>query len=241
MLRSNRIWWTSGALIIVLIFALLATIAGQQTPGDPSSYLAAGESETLRAHVVEVLEEGTVAQGEFEQSFQRLRLRLTRGALDGQEVEVEHGLLGLTNQARTFRAGDRVLVEHTRTPDSSDVFYITDYVRSGPLLWLTLLFVAATLLLSGWQGVRSLLGMGVSLVVIVGFVVPRILDGWDPVTVAILGSVVMMGVSLYLVYGWRRKTHVAVAGLFLSLILTGFLANWFVGWTRLPGFGAEEA
>jgi uncharacterized membrane protein len=99
-------------------------------------------------------------------------------------VEVEHGLLGLTSQARTFRAGDRVLVEHTRTLDSRDVFYITDYVRTGPLLWLTLLFVAATLLLSGWQGVHSLLGMGVSLVVIVGFVVPRILDGWDPVTVA---------------------------------------------------------
>jgi uncharacterized membrane protein len=241
MLRTNRIWWTTGALITVLIFALLAAIAGQQTPGGPSSFLAAGESETLRASVVEVLEKGTVARGEFEQPFQRLRLHLTRGALDGQEVEVEHGLLGLTNQARSFRAGDRVLVEHTRTLNSEDVFYITDYVRTGPLLWLTLLFVAATLLLSGWQGVRSLLGMGVSLVVIVGFVVPRILDGWDPVTVAILGSVVMMGVSLCLVYGWRRKTHVAVAGLFLSLILTGFLANWFVGWIRLSGFGAEEA
>jgi uncharacterized membrane protein len=241
MLRSNRIWWTTGALIIVLIFALLAALAGRQTPSNPSSDLAAGESETLRARVVEVLEEGTVHQGEFGQPYQRLRLHLTRGALDGQEVEVEHGLLGLTNQARTFRASDRVLVEHTRTLDSEDVFYITDYVRTGPLLWLTLLFMAATLLSSGWQGVRSLLGMGVSLVVIVGFVVPRILDGWDPVTVAILGSVVMMGVSLYLVYGWRRKTHVAVAGLLLSLILTGLLANWFVGWTRLSGFGAEEA
>jgi hypothetical protein len=86
MLRSNRIWWTAGALIIILIFALLAAIAGQQTPGGPSSYLAAGESEALRARVVEVLEEGTVAQGNFEQPFQRLKLRLTRGALDGQEL-----------------------------------------------------------------------------------------------------------------------------------------------------------
>jgi hypothetical protein len=67
MLRTNRIWWTTGALITVLIFALLVAIAGQQTPGGPSSLLAAGESETLRACVVEVLEEGTVAQGEFEQ------------------------------------------------------------------------------------------------------------------------------------------------------------------------------
>jgi uncharacterized membrane protein len=34
---------------------------------------------------------------------------------------------------------------------------------------------------------------------------------------------------------------VAVAGLLLSLVLTGVLAIWFVDWTRLSGFGAEEA
>jgi uncharacterized membrane protein len=34
---------------------------------------------------------------------------------------------------------------------------------------------------------------------------------------------------------------VAVAGLFCSLVVTGLLAVWFVGWTRLSGFGAEEA
>jgi uncharacterized membrane protein len=118
---------------------------------------------------------------------------------------------------------------------------MSDFVRTGPLLWLTLLFVGATLLLSGWQGLRSLLGMGISLAVIVGFIVPQILQGRAPLLVAILGSVVMMGISLYLVYGWTRKTHVAVAGLFLSLVLTGLLAVLFVNWTRLSGFGAEEA
>jgi uncharacterized membrane protein len=83
--------------------------------------------------------------------------------------------------------------------------------------------------------------MGISLVVITGFIVPRILAGWDPVIVAILGSVVMMDISLYLVYGWSRKTHVTVDGLFLSLVLTGFLATWFVDLARLSGFGTEEA
>jgi uncharacterized membrane protein len=51
----------------------------------------------------------------------------------------------------------------------------------------------------------------------------------------------MMGISLYLVYGWTPKTHVATAGLFLSLVITGLLSLWFVGWARLSGFGAEEA
>jgi uncharacterized membrane protein len=241
MIKSGRIWWIAGVSLAIVIFALLAAIAGGRSSGSESTDLAPGESEILRGRVVEVLEEGMVDQGGFSQPYQRLSLRIAEGALDGQLVEVEQGLLGLTNQSRLFQAGDRVLVEHTRGVDGQDLFHITDYVRTGPLLWLLFLFAVATVLVSGWQGVRSLAGMAISLVVIVGFIVPQILAGREPVTIAILGSVVMMGISLYLVYGWKAKTHVAVAGLFVSLVLTGLLAILFVGWTRLSGFGAEEA
>lgn len=241
LFRDNRGWWLVGGLIAVAAFALLASIAGQQSPDRTGADLAPGESEGLRAQVVEVLEEGMIDQGEFQQPYQRLRLRITSGQLSGQEVAVDHGLLGLTNQSRMFGAGDRVLVEHTRTLEGQDLFFIADYIRTSPLLWLTVLFVGATLLLSGWQGARSLIGLVISLAVIVGFIVPQILAGRNPAIVAVLGSMVMMGLSLYIVYGWNRKTHVAIAGLLLSLILTGLLAIWFVDWTRLSGFGAEEA
>jgi uncharacterized membrane protein len=241
MFRSNRAWWIAGAIALVAIFALLAAIVTRQSPSGLGGDLAPGESEALRARVVEVVEEGTVDQGDFEQPYQRLRLVIEDGPLSEQEILVDHGLLGFTNQSRIFDVGDRVMVERTRTVEGEDLFLISDFVRTGPLLWLTLLFVGATLLLMGWQGARSLLGMGISLLVIIAFVVPQILAGRNPVAVAILGSVVMMGISLYLVYGWKPKTHVAVAGLFLSLVLTGLLAAWSVNWTRLSGYGAEEA
>jgi uncharacterized membrane protein len=220
---------------------ILAAIAGRGSPAGESAQLAPGESEILQARVVEVLEEAMLDQGELSQPYQLLRLSITSGSLSGQEVTVEYGSLVFTNESRLFKKGDRVLVERTRTMEGGDVFHVTDYVRSGPLLWLTFLFISATVLLSGWQGLRSLIGMGVSLVVIVAFVVPQILAGRNPMVIAILGSVVMMGISLYLVYGWNSKTHVAVIGLLTSLILTGLLAVWAVNWTRLSGFGAEEA
>jgi uncharacterized membrane protein len=228
-------------ILAVVIFALLAVIADRGAPSAVGEGLAVGDSEMLRARVVEVLEEGVLEQGEFSQPYQHLMLRITTGALSGQEVIVEHGVLVATNQDRLFHEGDQVLVEHTHSIDGQDFFQVTDHVRTGPLLWLTCLFVVATLLLSGWQGARSLLGMGVSLAIIFAFIVPQILQGRNPLVIAILGSVVMMGISLYLVYGWKDKTHVAVAGLFTSLVLTGLLAVWFVNWTRLSGFGAEEA
>jgi uncharacterized membrane protein len=241
LLRSNRVWWVGGAVLAVAIFVLLAGIADPGGPGGAGEDLAPGESEVLRARVVEVLLEDVIEQGDFSQPYQHLMLRFTSGTPAGQEVMVEHGVLVATNQDWLFRQGDQVLVEHTRSIDGEDFFQITDRVRTGPLLWLTLLFVAATVSLSGWQGVRSLVGMGIGLVTIFFFIVPQILEGRNPVLIAILGSVVMMGISLYLVYGWKDKTHVAVAGLFASLVLTGLLAVWFVNWSKLSGFGAEEA
>jgi len=238
---SRRVWWAVGALLAVGIFLVLAAIAGRGSPSDGDTALDPGESEVLQARVLEVLEEGVLDQGEVSQPYQLLRLEIRSGSLEGQELTVEYGSLVVTNESRLFRKGDRVLVERTRTMEGSDVFHVTDYVRSSPLLWLTLLFVAATVLLNGWQGLRSLLGMGVSLLVIIGFIVPQILDGQNPVVVALLGSVIMMGISLYLVYGWNSKTHVAIAGLLLSLTVTGLLAVWAVNWSRLSGFGAEEA
>jgi len=241
MQRSNRLWWIAGAVIAVAILVLLASIVKRPSPADQAQDLVPGESEQLRARVVEVVEEGMVDQGGFEQPYQRLRLELTEGPLEGRTIDVEYGLLGFSSQARLFRAGDRVVVERIRSVEGPDLFLITDYVRTGPLLWLTVLFVTATVLLSGWQGVRSLVGMGISLIVIVAFIVPQILAGHDPVLVAVTGSLVMMGISLYLVYGWNRKTHVAVIGLLLSLVLAGLLSIWFVNWARLSGFGSEEA
>ena len=238
---SKRIWVVLGLLLAVGIFVILATIAGRGASTGEYAQLAQGESEILRARVVEVVEEGVVDQGEISQPYQVLRLEISSGSLAGREVIVEHGSLVFTNESRLFLKGDRVLVERTGTMEGEDIFHVTDHVRTTPLLWLTVLFIAATLLLSGWQGLRSLLGMGVSLAVILLFIVPQILAGRNPLMVAILGSVVMMGISLYLVYGWNGKTHVAVLGLLLSLIVTGLLAVWSVNWTRLSGFGAEEA
>ncbi len=148
--RSSRTWWIIGAVIVVALIALLAAIAGQQPPSLQDSPLAPGESERLYARVVEVLEEGTIDQGEFQQPYQQLRLRITDGALSDLEIDVEHGMLGLTNQSRLLHAGDRVLVDHMRTLDGEDVFFIADFVRTAPLLWLALLFVATTILLNGW-------------------------------------------------------------------------------------------
>ena len=52
------------------------------------------------------------------------------------------------------------------------------------MLVLAALFIGAVIAFGRWQGVRSLLGLGLSFVVIVRFVVPAILSGHSPVPAA---------------------------------------------------------
>jgi uncharacterized membrane protein len=238
--RGTLSSWALAVLIggAFLVLALIAT----QAPSRGVDTLAVGESETLRARVVAVLDQGTIdLGGGITQPYQRLQLEFGRGPLRGQRVVVEHGVVGLTNQALMFQVGDTVLVEHTRAVDGEDLFVITDFVRTRSLVWLTVLFVALTLLVSRWQGIRSLLSMGLSVAVILGLIVPQIVAGRDPVLVTVVGATILMAISLYLVYGWQPKTHAALAGLGLSLVLTGLLAMAFVQWGRYSGYGTEEA
>jgi uncharacterized membrane protein len=102
------------------------------------------------------------------------------------------------------------------------------------------LFVVLVLVVGRSKGLRSLAGTLFSLIVILGFIVPQILAGRDPVVVSIVGSVALLAVSNYLVYGWNPKAHAALAGMSISLIITGMLAWLFVEWARLTGLGAEE-
>jgi uncharacterized membrane protein len=43
------------------------------------------------------------------------------------------------------------------------------------------------------------------------------------------------------VYGWNLKTHASVLGMIIALSITGLLSVFFVEFTRLTGFGNENA
>jgi uncharacterized membrane protein len=140
-----------------------------------------------------------------------------------------------------FRTGQRVRLAVNEQPGQPPYYNIQDLERGRPLLVLAALFVVAVVAFGRWQGIRSLLGLGLSFVVIVGFVVPAILRGHSPVLVAVTGAMAIMLVSLYLSHGTGPKTTAAVVGTALALGLTAALAIAFVAAASLTGLASEEA
>ncbi|MGB7876031.1 MAG: YibE/F family protein [Anaerolineales bacterium] len=207
----------------------------------PVAQMSAFGSETVRAQVDEIIEEGEIDLGGTVQRYQLARVEILEGEYAGILMEIDYGKRQVLPGNVYLNPGDRILVTVGERPDSVITAYYTEHVRTTPILWLLATFVVAILLISRWKGLRSLLSMAFSLFVIISYIIPHILAGEDPVQVSIIGSALLLGVTLYLTYGWNLKTHSAVLGMVFVLLITGTLAYVFVVFTRLTGAGDENA
>ena len=234
--HGNLIFTLLVVLAMVIIILVKETSAAEQA-GNTIGY----SSDVIKAEVVEVLETGRVQLGSIEQDYQIVEVRLLEGEFKDRLVPLEHGTYQILPEGFSLNTGDQVLVTLGEKPDGSLSTYFVDYVRLTPLLVLFAMFIIASLLVSGWKGIQSLVSMGLSLLVIFYFIIPRILAGADPIWTSILGSFVFLAITQYLVYGWTLKTQIALVAIIIAMTITGFLSVWFVNLANLNGFGNENA
>jgi uncharacterized membrane protein len=146
-----------------------------------------------------------------------------------------------------FGVGDRIRLYKnpagaTTVPGAQPQAYgFADFERRAPLLWLAAIFAVLVVVTGRWQGVRALVGLAGSLVVVVFFVVPAILAGESPTSVAIIGSFAVMLVTIPLAHGLGHKTLAACLGTTVALLITVALAQAFTGLAHLSGASSEEA
>jgi uncharacterized membrane protein len=238
MNRRYPFWLITFLLVLIVILLAWTTFRGVDLP---SVSMTSFGAETARARVAEIIEEGEITLGDVVQRYQIARVELLEGKYQGIVMEMDYGKRQVLSSAVYLKPGDTVLVTVGARPDGVLTVYFVDFVRANSLLWLTGIFVATILVISRWKGLRSLLSMAFSLMVIIGYIIPHILVGEDPLRVSIAGSIILLGVTLYLTYGWNLKTHAAVVSMIFVLLITGALAGLFVIITRLTGSGDENA
>jgi len=198
-------------------------------------------SQTARAQVVAVIEQGQVELDGVSQEYQVMQVRLLEGTYKDILMEVDYGKRQQRPGAALFAPGDQIFVTIDKRPDGVLTAYFVDYVRTRALLILTAFFVIAILVTGRRKGLGALLALLFSMLVIVAYIIPHILNGEDPLKVSLVGSAILLVATLYLTYGWNLKTHASVLSVILALVITGVLSLVFVSLARLNGFGDENA
>lgn len=168
--------------------------------------------------------------------------------IDGEQ---QHVMLPVGNGAPSFSVGDKILVNvasaegaetgQAGTEQAATVQYsFLDFDRTMPLIWLTALFVLAVLLLSRWRGFASLVSLGLSLVVVTLFVVPALIDGTDPLAVALTASALIMIVAIYSSQGFSIRSSVAIVGTLGALAVAGTVGALFTSASHFTGFSDDS-
>jgi uncharacterized membrane protein len=112
----------------------------------------------------------------------------------------------------------------------------------GLLVWVVALVFALTVIgLGRMRGVAALIGLALSLVILLWFIVPAIIAGRDAVLVALVGGGAIVLIALYLAHGYTPLTHVAAVGAFGALALTTALSWLVVLLADFTGLVGEEA
>jgi uncharacterized membrane protein len=78
---------------------------------------------------------------------------------------------------------------------------VTDRQRTTPLVWLLALTGAAVVAFGRLRGISSLVGLAVSFLVLLFFVIPGLLDGSPPLLIAVVGASAIMFAAIFLTHG----------------------------------------
>jgi uncharacterized membrane protein len=165
---------------------------------------------------------------------------LSSGPNRGETVEFE--VLVTDVEVPRLHEGDEVvLMDFAQTPDPQFRYQFYDFQRSLPLGWLLVAFAAVVIAFGRLQGVRALVGLALSLGVLVLFVVPALLRDSPAVLVALVGTVAVAYIAIYLAHGVNISSTIALAGSLVALVITTLLALLVASVTQLSGLASEEA
>ncbi|HEX4905557.1 MAG TPA: YibE/F family protein [Acidimicrobiales bacterium] len=224
-------------LLVAIVVGLVALWPGELRTSGLTDAVAA--EDLFRAEVDRVTRgpcEGTEASAGIECSIAEVTLQ--EGPDDGETITLaEESVEG----GADLHIGDVIVLAYY--PDAGEGFEYSfaDRERRPPLLLLVAVFAVAVIALGRWKGARALAGVGVSLAILATFILPALLDGSDPVLVALVGAGAIAVIALYLAHGVNVGSTIALIGAFASLALVALLAWGFVELTELSGRAAEEA
>lgn len=149
----------------------------------------------------------------------------------------------VTGDRNFQRDGRGVVLFRGTAPDLPDeaLYQLADVQRGPPLLALAGIFLIAILALGRLRGALAVVGLGVSLLVLVEFLVPALIAGRPPVLTAVVGAAAVMIVVLLLAHGPSVRTATAMVGTGTALLLTVLLATVFTELAGLSGLTSDEA
>lgn len=222
-------------VIVCLLITIFSSISFSRA--ENTSLENTSTQPTYEGKILEVLDEKINSNGGF---YQKLKIEIHNTEFPKEGVIVENGL-GDMPGSQKYHKGDVVVLTGFTGPSGEITFYITDFVRRGQLTSLLIIFFIFSIAVAGKRGFTSLIGMLITFFIIFQMVLPKLSVGSSPILTILIFSLLVIPITFYLSHGFNKKTTVAVAGTFISLLFTVILSAIYVNGAKISGYTTDEA
>ena len=219
---------------IVLLCAALVLVAARlwaaPAPAEDSGATEYAEYETGR--VLQILSDSTEADPASDGAYrgeQLLIVEVTSGRYKGEKLQVYNFVGPLYGMPA--KEGDSVTLTVSTYENGDHMATVYEYDRTTPLIIVVALFLAAAIAVGGKTGLKSLVGLGMTLICLFWVLLPALMKGAPTLLTVFLCCVWVAVVSLTILGGVEKKTVCAMAGTVCGMALAmafGLLAQWLV-------------
>jgi uncharacterized membrane protein len=230
-------------LIVAVLGLAVATAVGLAVlwPSGPGRELPPNTrlpTDTESAKVERVIEEPCA--GVPGSTCRTIGIRLQSGPEEGRVTSFE--LEAPPPLDPEIDAGDSIRVAALGDVSGVERSYVfADFDRRPPMIWLAIAFAALVVLFGRFRGAMSLVGLVISLVIVLVFIVPAIGHGEPALAVAVVGCIAVMLATISLAHGVGVKSLTAMLGTAASLLLVALLALVFTNAAHFTGISSDQA
>jgi uncharacterized membrane protein len=199
-------------------------------------------TEGIRAKVISVNNIGIHNSGIYKLGDQSAIIEIESGSRKGEQIKANNMLTGSLSVDKLFKEGDKAWVLIGFDEDGNINFAnMIDYYRVDKEVLLIGVFAVVIIIFSGFTGVRTLLSFAFSLLSIWKILIPAMLKGYNPLTVALFVGNVLTIVTLLLVAGFSKKAYAAIISAVTCSLATCLLAIVFGNLFNIHGAVMEGA
>jgi uncharacterized membrane protein len=192
--------------------------------------------------MVEVPSEFSIAGENGADFFEQYEVTvLLNGSFDGRKEITIPYQIDTRIPTIDFSQGDEVIVTRQENIDGEPNYYLVDHYRLPQISVIAVIFALVVIILTGLRGISALLGLGFSLVVIIGYLIPQILTQENILFTTFMTGLSILGVAIYLAHGFSKRSTVALVGSILTICLSTLFAILSVSFSKLTGLSSEDA
>ena len=192
-------------------------------------------TERVAARVVSTDESFIKDTGLIKIGEQLCDVQILEGKFKGKTTKGTNTLAGSLEQDKIFQVGDKILVTLDYSGDAIRVATLVDHYRLNYEILLIAIFIIVLIGFAGIVGVKSILSFIFTVLAMWKVLIPLFLQGYNPVIVGIITTMILIITIIGLVYGIDKKSLAAIIGSLSGALVTCFMALFFVSKFKIHG------